>query len=238
MGGLGQRSKLLTHVLFHIVIKFLYPFVVALHRTCLLYPELFRGNNKMQFGDRIFYLRRGYYGELEECVGMVIRARGEGFDKTITYLDSRANLHEIKMMDVSDCETGNEVFHIEISERWAQQFPTYQYAAGLRLPVVAIDYSRSRYQHYPDLMVSKPDESKVEMLTVPFHLLCCGEEREQEVLRRAMLVLPGNDSVFKSGYRCAHQGKRRDALWRMADKAVHKLRDGKLKKLDERLGVL
>lgn len=186
----------------------------------------------MNIGDRIFFLKRGSYHELYEGVGMVIRVRGDGFDKVVTCLDYAATIYEIPMVDIVDLETGNEVFQVEISEFWSKKFSSYQYPAGLRLPVVAISYSRHR--NLAELMVLQPDENKVGMICLPDNLLYCGEESRKEVLRRAMLLLPG----YGSGSRGADQGKRRNTLWRTARTAVKKALDGNLKRLDERLGVI
>jgi hypothetical protein len=187
----------------------------------------------MKFGDRIFFLQRSYCGVLQESSGMVIRVQGEGFNKIITYIDNCARINQISMTDISDHEAGHEEFWAEVSEFQAKTFNVYP--AGLRLPVIAIYYSSNREQS-PGLMVLSPDETQIRTHTWHTNMLCCGDESRNAVVQRAMRLLPGNSSG--SGRRGADVGKQRDALWRMTRTAVHKFRDGKLKKMDSRLGVV
>jgi hypothetical protein len=189
----------------------------------------------MKFSDRIFCLERSYYGELQERSGMVIRVSapqtttGEIFNKTITYIDNGGNINYISMADISDHEAGHEAFWAEVSEFHAKTFNIYP--AGFRLPVIAICYGR---YVSPRLMVLGPDETRIKTHTWPTNMLCCGEETNNIVLQRAIRLLPG----YSSGHRGGDIGKQRDALWRMAGTAVRNLRDGKLKKMDSRLGIV
>ena len=118
----------------------------------------------MKFGDRIFYLDRSYYGELQERSGMVIRVpnpqatTGDIFNKTITYIDNAGRIKQISMADISDYEDGHEAFWAEVSEFHAKSYKIYP--AGLRLPVIAIYYSCERSRP-PELMVLGPDETRV-----------------------------------------------------------------------------
>lgn len=193
----------------------------------------------MKFGDRIFYLERSYYGVLQESSGMVIRlqapqtATGEGFDKIITYIDNRASINQIRMTDISDHEGGHEEFWAEVSEFHAKTFNAYP--AGIRLPVIAMYYSSVRSQS-PELMVLSPDETQIRTHTWHTGMLCCGEENRDAVIQRAMRLLPGCSSG--SNRRGGDIGKQRDTVWRMAKTAVHKFRDGKLGKMDSRLGIV
>jgi len=191
----------------------------------------------MKFSDRIFYLERSYYGELQERSGMVIRVpilqttTGDIFNKTITYIDNAGRINQISMADISDHEGGHEAFWAEVSEFHAK---TYQiYPAGLRLPVIAIHYSSERSLP-PALMVLGPDETRIRTHIWSTNMLCCGEEDRTTVVQRVIRTLSGYGSRHRGG----DIGKQRDALWRMAGTAVHKLRDGKLKKMDSRLGVM
>ena len=193
----------------------------------------------MQFGDRIFFLERSYYGALQESSGMVIRlqapqtATGDGFNKIITYIDNRASINQISMADISDCETGHEVFWAEVSEFHAKTFNIYP--SGLRLPVIAMYYS-SVHSQSPELMVLGPDETRIRTHIWPTNMLCCGKENRDVVMQRVIRTLSGYGSG--SRHRGSDIGKQRDALWSMAGNAVHKFRDGRLKKMDSRLGVV
>jgi hypothetical protein len=192
---------------------------------------------RMKFSDRIFCLERSYYGELQERSGMVIRVSapqtttGEIFNKTITYIDNGGNINYISMADISDHETGHEVFLAEVSEFQAKEFNIYP--AGLRLPVIAMYYS-SESSRSPELMVLGPDETRIRTHVWPTNRLCCGDEPNNIVLQRAIRLLPG----YSSGHCGSDVGKQRGALWRMAGTAVRNLRDGKLKKMDSRLGIV
>lgn len=162
---------------------------------------------------------------------MVIRVHGEGFNKIITYIDNCTRINQIGMADISDHEAGHEEFWAEVSESHAKSF--HVYPAGLRLPVIAMHYGS---YGSPLLMVLGPDETRIETHTWSTNMLCCGDESRNAVVQRAMRLLPGDSSG--SGRRGADVGKQRDALWRMARTAVHKFRDGEMKKLDSRLGVV
>lgn len=191
----------------------------------------------MKFSDRIFYLERSYYGELQERSGMVIRVStpqatmGDIFNKTITYIDNVGRINQISMANISDHETGHEAFWAEVSEFYAKSFDIYP--AGLRLPVIAMYYSSERSRS-PELMVLGPDETRIRTHIWSTNMLCCGEENRAVVVQRVIRTLSG----YGPRHRGSDIGKQRDALWRMAGTAVHKFRDGKLKKIDSRLGVM
>ncbi|MBU2759704.1 hypothetical protein [Acidithiobacillus sulfurivorans] len=187
----------------------------------------------MKLGDRIFYLERSYYGELQESSGMVIRVQGNGFNKTVTFVDNAAQIKTIKMIDISDHESGHEVFFAEVSEFYAENFKTYP--AGLRLQVIALVYSKNRRSSDADLLVLSPNET-IKTHILSSHLLCCDGEDHSMVFNRAMRVLPGYESGMNR--RGSHVGKERDAVWRMAKRTALQFRDGKLKKMDPRLGLL
>ncbi|OCX74013.1 hypothetical protein A6M23_07140 [Acidithiobacillus thiooxidans] len=189
--------------------------------------------DSMKLGDRIFYLERFYYGELQESSGMVIRVQGSDFNKTVTFIDNAARIDTIRMMDISDYESGHEAFFAEVSQFHAENFKIYP--AGLRLPVIALAYSKNRRANDADLLVLSPDET-IKTHIWSSHLLCCDGEDHSTVFHRAMRELPGSESGMNR--RGAYVGKERDALWRKAKKTVMQFRDGTLKKMDPRLGLL
>lgn len=187
----------------------------------------------MKFGDRIFYLERSYYGELQETSGMVIRVQGNDFNKTVTFVDNAAQINTIKMMDISDHESGHEAFFAEVSTFHAENFKVYP--AGLRLPVIALAYGKNRRSNDADLLVLSPNET-IKTHIWSSHLLCCEGEDRSTVFHRAMRTLPGSESGMNR--RGSHIGKERDAVWHMAKKSVLKFRQGGLKKMDQRLGIV
>lgn len=187
----------------------------------------------MKLGDRIFYFERSYYGELQETSGMVIRVQGTDFNKMVTFVDNAAQIHTISMLDISDCESEHEVFFAEVSEFHAENFKVYP--AGLRLPVIALVYRKNRRSSDADLLVLSPNET-IKTHIWSSHLLCCDGEDHSTVFHRALRVLPGSESGMSR--RGSHVGKERDAVWRKAKKTVLQFRDGTLKKMDPRLGLL